>query len=87
MTTKNPTTELPYGYETLYYPEGMTLANLYALCKMEIECGNGDMIVKVSDNNSNSSNYHLLTQGFSDGGSELQTRDLPGINENDLLLG
>lgn len=76
----------PYGYDTYYYTEGMTLNDLYELCKHEVESGNGDMLIKVSDD-TKSTNYHLLTHGFSDGGSDLQTRDLPGINENDLLLG
>ena len=75
-----------YGHGYGYFPEGMTLNDLYALCKIEVEAGNGDMIVKISDNPA-SSNYHLLKQGFSDGESELQTRDLPGIEPNDLLLG
>lgn len=74
------------GYYTLYYPEGMTLNQLYVLCKEEVEAGNGHMKVKVSDNTT-ATNYHLLTGGFSDGESELQTRELPGIDPNDLLLG
>ena len=75
-----------YGYETHYFPEGMTLNQLYALCKSEVEAGNGNMIVKVS-NATNSTNYHLLTMGFSDGESELQTRVLLNVEPNDILLG
>lgn len=74
------------GYETHYFPEGMTLNQLYVLCKGEVDAGNGDMIIKVSDDPT-ATNYHLLTHGFSDGESELQTRNLPGIDPNDLLLG